>query len=130
MAIDQQGHAELRPGILQQYRQRVVIGTPAGIDPPLGLGEEQLVAVDFGAVRDDTGDGAETAGHAHAGGIHKGRQRIAEHVWIELIGLAVRVAIGARKQRPEQRCAQQWPGTEQFVDEAVLGSAERQRIEQ
>ena len=53
----------------------------------------------------------------------------AEHRRVELIGFAVDVEIGARKPRRQQRGAETGGRGEQFVDKAVFGAPQRQRVE-
>ena len=129
MAVEQHGEAERRLGRANERAERRVIGLVVALDARHGVGEAQLAAIDLGAVGDDAGDRAKPAAHPGRMGVDVGRQRVLEHRRVELVGLAVDVDVGARKQRPDQRRAEARPGGEQLVDEAVLRAAQRGALE-
>ena len=91
--------------------------------------KRQLGAVDLLAVGDDAGNGAEPAGNPHRLRVGEIGQRLDEQLWVELVGLAVNVEIGAGKAGRDQRCALGRDRHEQLVDEAVLRLAQGVRIE-
>ena len=129
MAIDQQTAAKPRFGFVDKPPQCPVIRAMEAVDAALGLGEGQLAGVDFLAARDDAGNRAEPRAYPRRGPVDKGRQCVGEHRGVELIGLAVDVEISARKAGREQRRAQLRCSGKQFVDKAVFGTPQRQRIE-
>ena len=129
MAVDQQADAEARAGFGDQFRQRGVIGLPAGADARLGLGEGEATAIDRLPRGDDARDRSEAGTDAGAGRVHPGRQRRVEHAGVEFPGFAVHVAPYARKGRRDQRGAVIRRGGEEFVDEGILAPAQRQRRE-
>ena len=91
--------------------------------------DRDALVVDFLGVADHPRHGAKPAGDPHRAGIGEGGQPALEHARIELVGLAVDVDIAAREMRPHQRIAALDHAGDQFVDEAVLGAAQRREIE-
>ena len=129
VAVDQQAMAEIGAGLGDQRGQRIVERLPAGADPPLRVGERQLVAVDRLAGGHDAGDRAQPRADPGAGGVDPGRQPVGEHRRIELPRLAIGIAPGAREGGGEQRGAVLRRRGEQLVDEAVLAAAQAQTVE-
>ena len=130
MAVDQQAGAETGAGLGDQLRpaRRGTAASRCGCAASASA-KRQLAAVDRLAGGDDAGDRAEPRADAGAGGVDPGRQRVGEHRRVELPGLAVGVAPGAREGGGEQRGAVLRGRGEQLVDEAVLAAAQAQRIE-
>ena len=122
VAIEQEGRAEVVQRRLDESFQRPVIGPVERVDAAFGLGKGHLRRVDFGARRDQAGDGAEARAHPVGAGLHVARQRLGEHLRVELVGLAVGVQIGARIEGAEERRPAVGSAGEDFVDEAVLGA--------
>ena len=89
-----------------QLAERAVIGLVDGVDAGERFLDVERAGVDLLALRNDAGDGAETAGDAHRADVGVGRQAAVEHLRVELVGLAVDVEPGARKVRLEQRAAE------------------------
>ena len=129
MAVDQQAVAESRAGLLDQFLQRPVIGPVEGVDALGRIGEAELVLVDFLAVGDHPGDGAKPGGDPGGVGIDVGRQRVLEHLRVELERLPVGVEIGAGEERAQERRAVLGRGGEDFVDESVFQMAKRPPIQ-
>src|SRR5437763_2819976 len=129
VAVDQQTAAEHLLGILDKPAQCLMVRVVQGIHALFGLGEAQLTGIDLLTARDNAGDRAEPHAHPRRTRIHKTRQHIGEHRWVEFPRLAVDVEIGPGEARREQRGAELGPGAEQHVDKTVFGAAQRQRIE-
>jgi hypothetical protein len=120
MAIDKQIAAEQRRRLFDEPAQRPVIGSVQLFDPSLRLGETKLLGVNLFTAGNNPGDRAQTHPHPRRSCIDEFRQSVDEHVWIELVGLAIDVDIGAREAGRQQRCAEPRPGREEFVDKAVF----------
>ncbi len=91
--------------------------------------DRKPLAIDLLAVGNDAGNGAEAAHHTHGLRIGVIGQRIGEQVRVEFVGLAVDVEVSPRKAGRDHGHAQPGCACEQVVDEAILGFAQRQRIE-
>src|SRR3546814_9225251 len=91
--------------------------------------QAQLAPVDAGAVGDHPRDGAEAGGDARRGGVGIGGQAVPEHRRVELVGLAVGIDEGARKEGMQQRRAHLRRADEDLMHEAVFGTPEADRIE-
>ena len=127
MAVDQHRHAEATTGRAEQVEQGVVERPIVGGDAPLGLGQAQLAGVDLAASGHRPSDRAKPTRNPHRGGVRVRRQRVREHPWVELVGLAVGIDEGAREQRPQQRRPVVRRGPEQLVDVGVLELAQRRK---
>ena len=113
----------------QQRAQRGVIGRVEAVDALERRNHGQRRAVDLVGFRDDAGDGAEPAHHAHRLGIGVMGEAVAEQRRIELVGLAVDVEISAREMGIEQGGAHVGHEAEQLLHIGVLGAPQRQGIE-
>ncbi len=112
-----------------QFAQTLVVRTMKRGDPRHRVGDGNPSLVDRLRVADDARDGAQARRDAQRAGVGEFGQRTLEHLRIEFERLAVDVEKRAREMRAQQRRAERDAGQEQFVDERVLGAAQRQRVE-
>src|SRR5262249_27953845 len=129
MTIDQDGRSEVPMNAREQAAQGAVIGLVEPLDSPDRVVDGNALAVDFLGISYDSRNGAQSSRHAHGAGVGEGRQPAVEHARIEFVGLAVDVHVTARKVRPHQRVAPPHNAEAEFVDEAVLGAAQRRHLE-
>ena len=129
MAIEQQAIAEALARLVDQPFEGRVVGMIEPVDPPKGLGEAQLAAIDLLPVGDDLGDGAQTRRDPWRAGVDIGRQGIGEHVGVKLERFPVGIEKRPGEQGPDQRRAEQGRRHEDLIDEAVLRLAEREGVQ-
>ena len=129
MAVDQDRQPESRPRALDQAAQTLVVGPMQCGDSRQGVGDGDSSLVDRLRIADDARNRAQARRDAQRAGIGEFGQRPVEHLRIELERLAVGVEKGAREMRAQQWRAERDAGQEQFVDESVLGAAQRQRVQ-
>ena len=129
MAVDQQAAAEALAALGDQRAERLVIGPVAGREASLGLGEGKLRAVDLAIVGGEARDAAEPGRDPRGIGDGARRQRVLEHLRVELQRLAVGIDIGAGKQRLQQRHAMGRRGADQLIDMAILAQAQGRVVE-
>ena len=127
MAIDQHRGAEIAVQPREQPAQRAVIGLVQALDAAQRVVDRNALVVDFLGVADHPRDGAEPAGDPHRAGIGEGRQAAFEHARIELVGLAVDVDESSAENARASADSRADHAGDQFVDEAVLGAAQRRR---
>ena len=116
-------------GLVDQPPQRTVIRLVERLDPPERVVDGKPLAIDFLPVADHARDGAEAAGDPHRARIGKARQAAGEHAWIELVGLAVHIDIGAGEIDPNRRKTPFAQVSDQFVHERILGAAQRGEVD-
>ena len=129
MAIDQDGGAEIAVQPHEYAPQHAMIGLIEAVDPAQRLADRNALVVDFLGVADHARHSAEPAGDPHRAGIGERWQPAVEHPRIEFVGLAVDVDIAAREMRSHDRVAARDHAGDQFVDEAILGAAQRRQVE-
>ena len=93
------------------------------------FGEAQLLGVDLFSAGDDAGNRAETHADPRRARVDEIRQIVGEHRRVELVGLSVDVDISAREPGREKGGAETRCGRKKFVDKAVLGAPQGQRVE-
>ena len=129
MTIEQHRHAENALGAFDETAQGLVVGLVQSRDAGHRFVNRDRPFVNFLSVPDDARDGAEPAGDAQRTAIDEIRQASLEHQRIEFERLTVEVDEGAGKIRAHQRRADADAGREQFVDESIFRTAQRQRVE-
>ena len=129
MAVDQQAAPKAPGCFADQAGQRRVVGFPKVPHAPGRLLEGKAAAINGLPARDHPGNGAEPRADAGRGAVDEVRQRSVEHSGIQLPGLAVGVAVDARKGGGQQGHAEGRGAREKLLHEPVLRAAERHRVQ-
>jgi len=129
VAIQQQAEAEALQKPLDLAAQGLVVGDVAALDPLERGDDGEPLAVDRLAVGHHAGDGAQPRRHPRAAAVGVVGQGLVEELRIQLVGLAIGIDVGAREERADRYCAQARGLAHQFVDVAVLRTAQIVGIE-
>ena len=127
MAVEQDRGAEAAARLGEQRAQPLVVGMPVGRDPALRLGERQLAFDDGPPLADHPRDHPEPGRDT---GVERPPRGAGDQRRVEVVGRAVEIDAGAGNPGGEERRAGRRRGSEQLVDERILGGAELQGPEQ
>ncbi len=129
MTVDEERIAETLQRHLDQLAERAVIGAIETLDARQRVGKAQLAAIDVLPRGDDPRDRAEADLDARRAAVDEVGDGLLEHCGIEFVGLAIDVEIGACEAGAQQRRAERRAGGEELVDETILRTPQRMRVE-
>ena len=126
MAINQNGLPEHQMRLIQLPLQRRVIGLPVILDPVLCFGHAQLARIDRLPIGHNARNDTQPRGHTR---IMPLPRHTFDQCWVQFIGAAVQIDIGAWCPRLDQRRSMERRAVKQLIDKRILGRAHRMLVQ-